>query len=121
MKSARILVIEDDILLRDAVDVILSQVGHQVSLAETGEEGVAMIGRVRPELILLDVRLPKMSGIDTLRVIRRAGHHMPILMLTADNSAATMRDVLVDGGNGYVLKPFEPDQLVRRVRETLAR
>lgn len=121
MKTARILVIEDDVLLRDAVDIILSQVGHQVTLAGSGEDGVAMIGRTKPDLILLDVRLPKMSGIDTLRAIRRAGHHMPVLMLTADNSAETLRDVLACGGNGYVLKPFEPEQLVRRVRETLAR
>ncbi|WGM31959.1 response regulator [Brevundimonas sp. NIBR11] len=120
MTSARILLIEDDAILRDAVDIILSQVGHQVTGVGSGEEGLAQIGRVDPHLVLLDVRLPRMSGVDTLRAVRKAGHKMPVLMLTADNSPATVRDVLADGGNGYILKPFEPEQLLRRVQATLA-
>ena len=119
MMSARILVVEDDVLLRDAVDIILSQIGYQVTGVSSGEEGLAQIARVNPQLILLDVRLPKMSGVDTLRALRKAGHKMPILMLTGDSSPATVRDVLADGGNGYILKPFDPELLLKRVTATL--
>ncbi|MFC5344303.1 response regulator transcription factor [Brevundimonas staleyi] len=119
MRNARILVVEDDVLIRDAVDVILSQIGHQITAVGTGELAVAQIGRVYPHLVLLDVKLPRMSGVDTLRAIRKEGYRMPILMLTGDRSAETVRDVMNSGGNGYILKPFEPAQLVRRVTTAL--
>ena len=120
MSGERILVIEDDAVLRDAVDIILGQEGFLVSSAPNGEDALPLIRRLKPHLVLLDVRLPGMSGIDTLRLIRRQGHRMPILMMTADSSPATVRDVLADGGNGYVLKPFDPKQLSQRVRKGLA-
>lgn len=120
MSGERILVIEDDALLRDAVDIILGQEGYLVSTAPRGEDALPLIRRLKPHLVLLDVRLPGMSGIDALRLIRRQGYKMPILMMTADNSPATVRDVLADGGNGYVLKPFDPKQLIQRIRKGLA-
>lgn len=119
MRNARILVVEDDALIRDAVDVILSQIGHQVTAVGTGELALAQIGRVYPHLVLLDVKLPRMTGVDALRAMRKEGYRMPILMLTGDRSAETVRDVMTSGGNGYILKPFEPAQLVRRVTTAL--
>ena len=119
MRNARILVVEDDALIRDAVDVILSQIGHQVTAVGSGELALAQIGRVYPHLVLLDVKLPRMTGVDALRAIRKEGYRMPILMLTGDRSAETVRDVMSSGGNGYILKPFEPAQLVRRVTTAL--
>lgn len=119
MRNARILVVEDDVLIRDAVDVILSQIGHQVTAVGTGELAMAQIGRVYPHLVLLDVKLPRMTGVDALRAMRKEGYRMPILMLTGDRSAETVRDVMTSGGNGYILKPFEPAQLVRRVTTAL--
>ncbi|MGV3578473.1 response regulator transcription factor [Brevundimonas sp.] len=119
MRNARILVVEDDVLIRDAVDVILSQIGHQVTAVGTGELALAQIGRVYPHLVLLDVKLPRMTGVDALRAMRKEGYRMPILMLTGDRSAETVRDVMTGGGNGYILKPFEPAQLVRRVTTAL--
>lgn len=118
--SGRILVVEDDSLLREAVDMILTQAGYLVSAVSNGEDGLTLIRRFAPDLILLDVRLPGMSGVDILRRLRRQGHMMPVLMLTADHSPGTVRDVMADGGNGYMLKPFEPHQLVQRVRRALA-
>ena len=119
MRNARILVVEDDVLIRDAVDVILSQIGHQVTAVGSGELAMAQIGRVYPHLVLLDVKLPRMTGVDALRAMRKEGYRMPILMLTGDRSAETVRDVMASGGNGYILKPFEPAQLVRRVTTAL--
>lgn len=119
MRNARILVVEDDALIRDAVDVILSQIGHQVTAVGTAELALAQIGRVYPHLVLLDVKLPRMSGVNLLRAIRAEGYRMPVLMLTGDRSAETVRDVMTGGGNGYILKPFEPAQLVRRVTTAL--
>lgn len=119
MRNARILVVEDDVLIRDAVDVILSQIGHQVTAVGSGELAMAQVGKVYPHLVLLDVKLPRMTGVDALRAIRKEGYRMPILMLTGDRSAETVRDVMTSGGNGYILKPFEPAQLVRRVTAAL--
>jgi len=120
MRNARILVVEDDALIRDAVDVILSQIGHQVTTVGTAELAMAQIGRIYPHLVLLDVGLPRMSGVALLSAIRKEGYRMPVLMLTADRSAETVRDVMANGGNGYILKPFEPAQLVRRVTASLS-
>jgi DNA-binding response OmpR family regulator len=119
MRNARILVVEDDALIRDAVDVILSQIGHQVTTTGSGELAMGQIGKVYPHLVLLDVKLPRMSGVEALRAMRKEGYRMPILMLTGDRSAETVRDVMASGGNGYILKPFEPAQLVRRVTTAL--
>jgi DNA-binding response OmpR family regulator len=117
---AQILVIEDDTLLRDAVDVILSQAGFVVNGVGTAEDGLALLTRWRVDLILLDIRLPGIGGVEALGRLRRAGHAMPVLMMTADSSAATVQRVMAAGGNGYVLKPFDPDTLLKRVKKALA-
>lgn len=78
-----------------------------------------MIARGRPHLVLLDIHLPDISGLTVLSGLRTAGHTMPVLMMTANNRPDTVRDVMAMGGNGYLLKPFEPPELVARVRLAL--
>ncbi len=117
--SLRVLVIEDDALMREAVELILRSVGLEIEGAASGEDGVARASANTPDLVLLDVNLPKINGVETLRRLRRANLAMPVLMLTADNSADTLRDVIAAGGNGYILKPFEPQALIDRVQTTL--
>jgi len=117
--SQRVLVIEDDALLREAVDLILTQAGYRVFTAGTGREALIRIGEIAPHLVLLDINMPGISGIETLGRLRKGGHRMPVLMMTTDNRPDTFRDVLALGGDGYVLKPFEPRDLVVRVRKAL--
>ena len=111
--------IEDDPLLREAVNLILTHAGYDVATSAIGRDATHLVARYRPHLVLLDIRLPDISGLTVLGNLRAAGHMMPIVMMTADHSPDTVRDVLAMGGNGYLLKPFEPQDLTARVRLAL--
>lgn len=115
----RVFVVEDDPLLREAVNLILTHAGFDVATTAVGRDAAGLIGRYRPHLVLLDIRLPDISGLVVLRGLRDAGHAMPIVMMTADHRPETVREVLAVGGSGYLLKPFEPQDLIARVRLAL--
>lgn len=117
--TRRVFVVEDDGLLRDAVDLVLTHAGYSVASTAVGSGAVDLVARFRPHLVLLDIRLPDISGLKVLGGLRAAGYTAPIIMMTADNSPATVRDVMAMGGNGYLLKPFEPEDLIGRVRAAL--
>ncbi len=118
--GARILVVEDDPFMREAVDLILTQGGHVCTGVRTGEDALEIVRRSMPELILLDIGLPTISGLQVLKSLRARGISVPILMLTANASPAVVQEVLQIGGNGYVLKPFEARDLLDRVRAALS-
>ena len=117
--TQRIFVVEDDPLLREAVNLILTHAGYEVATTAVGTGAAALVTRFRPHLVLLDIRLPDISGLHVLRSIRAAGHSAPVVMMTADNRPDTVRDVMAMGGNGYLLKPFEPTDLITRVKLAL--
>lgn len=112
----RVLVIEDEpemqMILRDNLEVE----GYQVLPAETGEEGVGIALTQRPDLILLDLMLPRMSGYEVCRKVRGAGFHGPIIMITARNAELDRIAGLELGANDYVGKPFSVRELLARVR-----
>ncbi len=114
------LIVDDDPFICDAVTLILSAAGYTVSSAGSGAEAIAEVPALAPGLILLDVRMPGMSGLETLTALRRGGVTVPILMMTADNSAGTLREVMALGGSGYVLKPFDAGDLIARVGQALS-
>ena len=115
----RVFVVEDDNLLKEAVNLILTHAGYSVATTAVGGGAVDLANRFKPHLVLLDIRLPDISGLKVLEKLRSAGHLMPIVMMTADSRPETVRDVMELGGNGYLLKPFEPQDLVSRVRLAL--
>jgi len=115
----RIVVVEDDPFLKEAVSLILTHAHYAVTTTAVGRGAVDLIRRARPHLVLLDIHLPDTSGLTVLRNLRSAGLSMSIVMMTADNRPETVREVLASGGNGYLLKPFEPQDLVARVRKAL--
>lgn len=117
--AQRILVVEDDLLLKEAVDLILTQAGYAVMTVSWGRDVMNALRRFRPHLVLLDIRLPDIDGLKVLQMIRKDGHRDPVIMMTANSSADVVRDVMALGGNGYLLKPFEPSALVSRVRSVL--
>ncbi len=117
--TQRVFVVEDDPLLREAVDLILTNAGYLVATTPVGRGAVDLIGRGRPHLVLLDIHLPDISGLKVLKDLRAAGHTMPVVMMTANNRPDTVRDVMATGGNGYLLKPFEPHDLIARVHLAL--
>lgn len=119
--SDAILVIEDEPFVREMVDLMLTQAGYVVATAKSGAIALDILQHMRPSLILLDINMPGMSGLDVLRTIRRNGQiTAPVLMLTANQSAETVREVMALGGNGYVLKPFTVEVLLGRVRKALS-
>lgn len=119
----RILIIEDD---RDIVELVrynLANEGFQVSAAHDGSSGLATVKKTPPDLLLLDLMLPKLSGLDICREIRRdeSLNRLPILMLTARGDEADRVVGLEMGADDYVTKPFSPRELVARVKALLRR
>ncbi len=119
--NARILVVDDEAHIVEFVRGYLERDGYEVLDAPDGDRAIELAGAERPDLIVLDVMLPRRSGFDVLRSLRAAGSAVPVIVLTA-------RDDLVDrvaglelGADDYVVKPFEPRELVARVGAVLRR
>ncbi len=115
-----ILVVDDEQSYRDALSVALQREGFVVLTAADGEEALARFGAARPALVLLDVMLPKISGIDVCREIR-ATSRVPIIMVSARNSEIDAVVGLEIGADDYVSKPFRLRELIARVRAALRR
>ena len=119
----RVLLIEDD---RDIVELVrynLEREGFQVAAATDGATGLVQVRKTPPDMLLLDLMLPKLSGLEICRDIRRdqALNRMPILMLTARGDEADRVVGLEMGADDYVTKPFSPRELVARVKALLRR
>ena len=119
----RILIIEDD---RDIVELVrynLANEGFQVSAAFDGSSGLTTLRKTPPDLLLLDLMLPKMSGLDICREIRKdeSLNRLPVLMLTARGDEADRVVGLEMGADDYVTKPFSPRELIARVKALLRR
>lgn len=120
MSAGRVLVIDDDPQLRRTMRVALTTHGYEVDDAKRGDEGLGKLGRERFDLVLLDIRMPEMSGIETCRAIRQCSD-APIIMLTAHDSDVEMIDALDAGADDYVVKPFKTPELLARMRAVLRR
>jgi two-component system response regulator MtrA len=118
--DARILVVEDDASIREITALGLRGAGFQVDTAADGAEGLDRWRRERPDLVLLDVMLPRLDGLEVLRAIRREST-TPVVMLTARADTIDVVVGLESGADDYVRKPFELPELVARVRAALRR
>lgn len=120
MPSAHILLVDDDPLLQRSLALNLEEAGYRASTAATAEDALALAGRDRPDLILLDIGLPGMSGLDALRHLQtRAG--APVIFLTARRRELDEVVGLELGAEDYITKPFALDVLLARIRTTLRR
>jgi DNA-binding response OmpR family regulator len=118
---ARILVVDDEPHIREVVRAYLARDGHAVLTAADGEEALAIAHRDGPDLIVLDVMLPKRSGFEVLRELRAGGSTAAVVMLTARDEVIDRVAGLETGADDYVTKPFEPRELVARVSAVLRR
>ena len=116
----KVLVIEDEESFREALEFILTKEGFTVTLAPTGTEGVAAFEADRPDIILLDLMLPGMSGTDVCKAIRQQSQ-TPIIMLTAKDAEVDKVVGLEIGADDYVTKPFSTPELIARIRAVLRR
>jgi two-component system response regulator RegX3 len=117
---ATILVVDDEPSYRDALAVALEGEGFRVDTAADGPEAIERFEQAQPSLVLLDVMLPRMSGIDVCRELRRRSQ-VPIIMVTARNSEIDAVVGLEVGADDYVAKPFRLRELVARVRAAMRR
>lgn len=121
---ARVLIIEDEPSVAIALRDSLESEDHQVSLATDGSEGfrlAALTGENAPDLILLDLMLPKMSGLEICQRLRAAGIETPMIMLTARGAASDAAFGLKLGADDYISKPFDVGELLARVAAVLRR
>ena len=117
---ASVLVVDDEVNLVDALRYVLTKEGFQVETASNGLEAVEVARRLRPELVLLDLMLPDLSGFEVCRRIRRDSS-VPIIMLTARDDEVDKVAGLEMGADDYVTKPFSMRELVARVRAHIRR
>ena len=117
----RILVVEDEKKVASFIKKGLEEEHYAVDIAYDGEEGLAMARINEYDLILLDIMLPRLDGMEVLRQIRRNGSNVPILMLTARDSVEDIVSGLDGGSDDYLTKPFSFAELVARVRALLRR
>jgi heavy metal response regulator len=117
----RILVVEDEKKVGSFIKKGLEEEHYAVDIAYDGEEGLTLAQINEYDLILLDIMLPKLDGMEVLRQIRRNGSNVPILMLTAKDSVEDIVSGLDGGSDDYLTKPFSFDELVARVRALLRR
>lgn len=121
MTEDRILLVEDEHKISDVVRRGLTLEGYRVETAFDGEAGLEMAGRAPYALIILDIMLPKLDGLEVCRALRAAGSQTPILMLTARDSVPDRVAGLNSGADDYLIKPFAFDELAARVKALLRR
>ncbi len=120
MNSANILVVDDEPQIRRVLRSTLTTQGYVITEAKTGEEALESLRKERPDLILLDMNMPGMGGVETCREIRRA-LDAPIIMLTVRNAERDKVAALDAGADDYVVKPFGIEELLARIRAALRR
>ncbi len=116
--KGRILVVDDDEALAEMIGIVLRNDEYEPSFCHDGAAALEAFRRTRPELVLLDLMLPGMDGIEICRLIR-AESDVPVIMLTAKSDTADVVRGLEAGADDYVPKPFKPAELVARVRARL--
>jgi CheY-like chemotaxis protein len=120
---ARILIAEDEPDIRELVAFTLRFAGHEVTATANGEEAVQQASKVIPDIILMDVRMPRMTGYDACRLMKADPilKDIPVVFLSAKGQDSEIQIGLEAGAEEYLLKPFAPDQLTERVKAVLAK
>lgn len=116
----KILVVDDDMALAEMLTIVLRGEGFDPHVVGDGTQALTAVRELRPDLVLLDLMLPGMNGIDVCRVLR-ADSGVPIVMLTAKTDTVDVVLGLESGADDYIVKPFKPKELVARVRARLRR
>ncbi|MFM7124696.1 MAG: response regulator [Actinomycetes bacterium] len=115
-----LLFIEDDEAIRTALRLVLEDEGYEVAEASDGETGIKMFGQIDPDLVLLDLRLPDITGFEVCRAIRRTSI-TPVIMVTAQTDTSDLVNGFDAGADDYVTKPVVPKELAARIRAALRR
>ncbi|MGE2736677.1 response regulator transcription factor [Mycolicibacterium vaccae] len=117
----RVLVVDDEPVLAELVALALRYEGWEITTAGDGATAIARARETPPDVVVLDVMLPDMSGLDVLRILRKENPSLPLLLLTAKDSVEDRIAGLTAGGDDYVTKPFSIEEVVLRLRALLRR
>ena len=120
MSAGRILIVDDEPQIRRIMRTTLIGAGYEVDDARTGEDALEKVGRFRPDLVLLDINMPGMSGLDLCRELR-TNTDLAIIMLTVRNEESDKVAALDAGADDFVTKPFSTPELLARIRAVLRR
>jgi DNA-binding response OmpR family regulator len=122
-RRLRVLVVEDEVDLQELLRFNLERDGYEVLIAGSGEQAVRLVTEEKPDLVLLDLMLPRMDGLDVCRRVKSDGNvsHIPIIIVTAKGEDADVVAGLELGADDYITKPFSPRILMARVRAVLRR
>ena len=118
--SGTVLIIEDDSRIANWVKVYFERAGFSAEVAHDGESGLALARNLAPGLIILDLTLPRLDGVDLCRILRRESD-VPIIMLTAREAHVERVIGLDSGADDYIVKPFDPEELIARAQAVLRR
>lgn len=121
MEILKVLVVDDEPNIRDLLSASLRFAGHQVATAANGTDAINMITETKPDIVLLDVMLPDISGFGVTKKIRGMGIEVPILFLTARDDTEDKIAGLTVGGDDYVTKPFSLDEIMARISAIMRR
>lgn len=122
--SKSILVVDDNEDIRSLLSLVLQREGHEVILASDGTEALEKIKIAKPDLILLDVMMPGLSGLEVLSIIRedkdKKINEIPIMMITAKSTITDIDNAVELGASSYIIKPFRPANLIEKVNAIFA-
>ncbi len=117
----KVLLVDDETAITTNLAPFLERSGFAVSVAGDGEEALRKVSGLSPELIIMDVLMPRLDGRDTLRRVRQSGNWVPVILLTQVGEAAERAMALEEGADDYLNKPFDPHELVARIRAVMRR
>ncbi len=120
-KKPKILLVDDESAITANLAPILERAGLQVSIADEGEQALQRAAEVHPDLVILDILMPKMDGREVLRRLRHDGNWIPVILLTQVGDSVERAMALEEGADDYLNKPFDPHELVARIRAVLRR
>jgi DNA-binding NtrC family response regulator len=119
MSTGKILVVDDEDIVRTSCNRTLSPEGYEVRLAKNGAEGLKMASEERFDLVLTDLKMPDMDGIEVLRIIKEQWPETAVIIVTGYQTVDTAVKAIKLGAYDYIEKPFTPDALITAVREAL--
>lgn len=120
-EPSRLLLVDDDQGVRTSLSAFLTRAGFRVDAVSDGTQALAALERAKPDLIVMDILMPRMDGRETLRRMRLAGNLTPVILLTQVGEATERAMALEEGADDYINKPFEAHELVARIRAVLRR
>lgn len=118
--ATKVLIVDDEDTIRESLSAWLSKEGYQVHVADSGYTALEMMDKTDYDLMLLDIKMPGLNGLETLERIKAAEHNPAVIMITAHGSIETAVEAMKNGASDYLLKPFDPEELSLLMERTAA-